>query len=85
MQVQHALYSPDLAPCTFFVFPKLKIYLKVKWFKDVNNIKKTTNGKLTGISVLNAKVTILRKLLFHSLFISILVDTASVSIIFEHT
>ena len=48
-----------------------------------------TNGKLTGISVLNTNETILKKkLMFHSLFISVLVNTTSVSIcyyFFEHT
>ena len=41
-----------------------------------------TNEKLTGM--LNAKGTILKKI-FHSLFISVLLNTASVSILFEHS
>jgi hypothetical protein len=26
--IPHPLYSPDLAPCDFFLFPKLKLKLK---------------------------------------------------------
>ena len=41
----------------------------------------STNEKLAGISVLNAKGTILN----NSLFFSVLVNAASVFILFEHT
>ena len=41
------------------------------------------NGKLGGKSLLNIKRTILKKINF-SLFIFILVNTASVSMVFEH-
>jgi hypothetical protein len=26
--VPHPLYSPDLAPCDFFLYPKMKLWLK---------------------------------------------------------
>ncbi|KAI6654415.1 Transposase [Oopsacas minuta] len=31
----HPSYSPDLAPCDFWLFPKLKIYLQVKDFNTL--------------------------------------------------
>ena len=53
-------------------------------FKKIplHSIKKgaLTNGKLTGIIVLNAKETILKEILFHSLLISVLVNTVWVLI-----
>jgi hypothetical protein len=36
--VPHPLYSPDLAPCDFFLFPRLKSTLKGKRFQDVAEI-----------------------------------------------
>jgi hypothetical protein len=33
--IPHALYTPDLAPCDFFLFPKMKLKLKGRQF-DVN-------------------------------------------------
>jgi hypothetical protein len=34
--VSQPSYSPDLAPCDFFLFPKIKMALKGKHFQDVN-------------------------------------------------
>jgi hypothetical protein len=36
--VPHPPYSPDLAPCDFFLFPRLKSTLKGKRFEDVAEI-----------------------------------------------
>jgi transposase len=33
-------YSPDLAPCNFFLFPKMKLQLKVRRFDRVEKIQK---------------------------------------------
>jgi hypothetical protein len=33
----HPPYSPDLAPCNFFLFPKMKLKLKGRW---INTIEK---------------------------------------------
>ena len=49
------------------------------------SMKSEINGKFAEISVLNGKVTIFKKLTFHSVFISVVVNTASVSIDFDHT
>jgi histone-lysine N-methyltransferase SETMAR len=41
--VPHLPYSPDLAPCDFFLFPKLKSTLKGKRFQDVAEIQLNTS------------------------------------------
>jgi histone-lysine N-methyltransferase SETMAR len=33
--IPHPSYSPDLAPCDFFFFPKMKLKLKVRRFNRV--------------------------------------------------
>jgi hypothetical protein len=40
--VLHPPYSPDLAPCNFFLFPRLKGTLKGKRFQDVAKIQLNT-------------------------------------------
>ncbi|KAL4131595.1 hypothetical protein QTP88_008888 [Uroleucon formosanum] len=44
--VPHPPYSPDLAPCDFFLFPKLKFALKGQRFQDVEEIKANTAAEL---------------------------------------
>ncbi|KAL4088708.1 hypothetical protein QTP88_023792 [Uroleucon formosanum] len=43
-------YSPDLAPCDFFLFPKIKMALKGKCFQDVDEIKQNATEQLRGVS-----------------------------------
>lgn len=43
-------YSPDLAPCDFFLFPKIKMALKGKRFQDVDEIKQNATEQLRGVS-----------------------------------
>ncbi|XP_027233874.2 uncharacterized protein [Penaeus vannamei] len=42
-------YSPDLAPCDFFLFPKLKGVIKGTRFEDVDDIKKAVTTELRRI------------------------------------
>jgi len=72
----HPPYSPDLAPCDFWLFPKVKMTLKDKRFESIQDIeaattmqlktrKRTTittseNGKNDWISVFEARGSILR-------------------------
>jgi len=35
-------YSPDLAPCNFFLFPRMKHQMKRKRFADVSEVQKET-------------------------------------------
>jgi hypothetical protein len=37
--IPHPLYSPDLAPCDFFLFPKLKLKLKGRQFDAIEEIQ----------------------------------------------
>jgi len=46
-------YSPDLSLCDFFLFPKLKFYLKGHHFGMVKNIEKAVTDQLIAILVSN--------------------------------
>jgi hypothetical protein len=37
--IPHSLYSPDFAPCDFFLFPKMKLKLKGCWFDAIEEIQ----------------------------------------------
>jgi hypothetical protein len=47
--VPHLLYSPDLAPCDFFLFPRLKSTLKGKRFQDVVEMQLNTTRQLQAM------------------------------------
>jgi hypothetical protein len=47
--VPHPPYSPDLAPCDFFLFPRLKSTLKGKRFQDVTEIQLNMTQQLQAI------------------------------------
>jgi hypothetical protein len=47
--VPHPPYLPDLAPCYFFLVPKLKSTLKGKRFQDVMEIQLNTTRQLQVI------------------------------------
>jgi histone-lysine N-methyltransferase SETMAR len=36
--VTHPAYSPDLAPCDFYVFPKMKLRLKGRRFASIEEV-----------------------------------------------
>ena len=44
-------YSPDLSPCDFILFPKLKFHLKGRNFGTVENIGKAVTDQLKAIQV----------------------------------
>jgi len=46
----HPPYSPNLAPCDFFLFPRMKGQMKGKRFADVSKVKKKTLEVLNNIS-----------------------------------
>ena len=48
-QVTQPHYSPDLVPCDFWLFPKLKSPLQGKRFQTIDEIQKNTVGQLMGI------------------------------------
>ena len=47
-QVTLPHYGPDLAPCNFWLFPKLKSLLKEKRFQTVDNTQEKYNGTPDG-------------------------------------
>ena len=61
-QVTQPHYSPDVEPCEFWLFPKLKSPLKEKRFQTVDEIQENTTGKLmvTGWTVWGPKVPALK-------------------------
>jgi len=46
----HPPYSPDLAPCDFFLFPKLKTHPKGHHFGTVENVQAAATRALNNIS-----------------------------------
>jgi hypothetical protein len=47
--VPHPPYSPDLAPCDFALFPKLKMKLKGRRFETVCDIQRESQAVLDSI------------------------------------
>ncbi len=44
--VLHAHYSPDLVPCDFWLFPKVRMTLKGNYFNTVEEIKLNTTNRI---------------------------------------
>ena len=49
--VPHPPYSPDLAPCDFFLFPTMKKTLKGKRFANVEKVKTASQEALNNIKL----------------------------------
>jgi len=47
--LEHPVYSPDLAPGDFFLFPKIKGILKGRYFDDIDDIRSSTTAALKAI------------------------------------
>jgi len=47
--LHHSPYSPDLSPCDYFLFPKLKLPLKGCLFEDVQDIQAAVTSSLRAI------------------------------------
>ena len=48
--LEHPPYSPDLAPCDFFLFPKIKSGLKGTRFESVDAVKKQVTQLMYNLS-----------------------------------
>jgi histone-lysine N-methyltransferase SETMAR len=48
-KMNHPPYSPDLTPCNFWLFSKLKIALKGQTFADLSDIKRNVKTLLRDI------------------------------------
>lgn len=49
-RICHPPYSPDLAPADFFLFPKLKLNVKGRFFEDVSTIQASCTEHLKAIT-----------------------------------
>jgi len=47
--LEHAAYSPDLAPSDFFLFPKIKEILKGRHFYDIDDTRSNITAALKAI------------------------------------
>ena len=47
--LHHPPYSPDLSPCDYFLFPKLKLPLKGRLFEDVQDNQAAVTSSLRAI------------------------------------
>jgi hypothetical protein len=47
--LEHPVYSPDLAPSDFFLFPIIKEILKGRYFDDIDDIRCNTTASLKAI------------------------------------
>ena len=48
--MEHPSYSPDLTPCDFFLFPKIKFALKGTRFESVDAVKAKATQLLNSIT-----------------------------------
>nr|CAH7723476.1 unnamed protein product [Callosobruchus chinensis] len=49
--LEHPPYSPDLAPCDFYLFPKIKSSLKGTRFESVEDVKEKTADLLKRLTL----------------------------------
>jgi len=47
--LNHPPYSPDLSPCDYFLFPKLKLLLKGRLFEDIQDTQGVVTSSLRAI------------------------------------
>ena len=66
-QVTQPLYSPDLVPCDFWLFPKLNSPLKGKKFQTIDEIQESMTGQpmATGRAVWGPRCLLWRRLRCH--------------------
>ena len=49
VQLPHPLYSPDLAPCDYYLFPKIKKNLKGKRFESKEELLDALQAELSKV------------------------------------
>jgi hypothetical protein len=55
--IRHPLYSPDLAPCDFFLFPKMKLKLNGRYFDTTEGIQAESQKVLDTLTEKDFKKT----------------------------
>jgi hypothetical protein len=58
--IPHSLYSPDLAPCDFVLFPKLKMKLKGQHFEKLSASIGNCKWYLTALRKMTSTVLLKR-------------------------
>lgn len=53
--IDHPPYSPDLSPCDYFLFPKLKSKMKGAFYDDIPAIQAAVTEVLKNISIKDIK------------------------------
>jgi hypothetical protein len=48
--IPHTPYSPDLAPCDFFLFPKMKLKLKGRLFDNTEEFQDESQSVLDTLT-----------------------------------
>jgi hypothetical protein len=48
--ISHTPYSPELAPCDFFLFPKIKLKLKGRGFDTIEEIQPESQRVLDSVT-----------------------------------
>lgn len=51
LTINHSPYSPDLAPCDFYLFGKLHLAMKGKRYKDIEDIQSSSTDILKSIPI----------------------------------
>jgi hypothetical protein len=54
--IPHPPYSPDLVPCDFFLYPKLKMVLKGRNCNDITKIQAKLLGATAKLQAVNFEV-----------------------------
>jgi hypothetical protein len=52
--IPHPLYSPDFAPCDFFLFSKMKFKLKMRRFNSIEEIQTETPDAMMTLTLNDA-------------------------------
>ena len=57
LNINHSPYSPDLAPCNFYLFRKLHLAMKEKGYANIKDIRRSTTAILNTISTDKIKMS----------------------------
>jgi len=49
--VPHPAYSPDMAPCDFYTFPKIKLQLKGRHFASIEEVQAESQQMLNTLTL----------------------------------
>ena len=53
--INHPPYSPDVSPCDYFLFPKLKTKMKGAFYDDIPNIQAAVTEMLKNTPINDIK------------------------------